>query len=275
MDYFQPHTLDEALAIAGRMPCLMLSGGTDVFPAHATKQVIAPVLDLSRVAGLRRIEDTGNEWVLGAGATWTDVVEADLPPAFDALKQAAREVGSVQIQNRATVIGNLCNASPAADGSPPLMVLNAEITLATRFTTRRLPLDQFILGNRKTARETDEIAVSLHIPKSSVNGRSVFLKLGARKYLVISIAMVAARVAIDGQGLISDCAVAVGSCAPVAKRLRRLEQSLLGKPATAPLHIGAEMLDGLVPISDVRATSGYRMEAVKELVGRALAEAAS
>jgi CO/xanthine dehydrogenase FAD-binding subunit len=274
MDYFQPTSLTEALAIASERPCLMLSGGTDVFPAHATRAIAAPVLDLSRVAGLRRVEDMGDEWVIGAGATWTVVVNATLPQAFDALKQAAREVGSIQIQNRATVMGNLCNASPAADGVPPLLALNAEVTLATRFTTRKLPLDQFILGNRRTAREADEIAVSLHIPKSSVNGRSVFLKLGARKYLVISIAMVAARVALDGNGLISDCAIAVGSCAPVAKRLRRLEQSLIGRRAR-DVVIGNEMLDSLAPIDDVRATAGYRMEAVKELVARAIAEASA
>ncbi len=273
MDYHQPTTLAEALQLAAEKPCLMLSGGTDVFPAHAAKQISAPVLDLSRVEGFRRIEETADEWLIAAGATWTDVVEAKLPPAFNALQQAARDVGSIQIQNRASIIGNLCNASPAADGAPPLMVLDAEITLATRFTTRRLALDQFILGNRRTARGSDEIAVSLHMPKSSVNGRSVFLKLGARKYLVISIAMVAARVVVDAGGRISDCAVAVGSCAPVAKRLRRLEQSLIGAQAAAPVTITNAMLDGLSPIDDVRATAAYRLSAVKELVARALAGA--
>jgi CO/xanthine dehydrogenase FAD-binding subunit len=271
MQYFQPTSLQEALVIAAERPCLMLAGGTDVFPAHATKQITAPVLDVSRVAGLRDISERQDEWVIGANVTWTDLINTALPPAFDALKQAAREVGSIQIQNRATLIGNLCNASPAADGVPPLLALNAEVTLVTRFTTRRLPLDQFILGNRKTARESDEIVTALHIPKSSVNGRSIFLKLGARKYLVISIAMVAARVATDARGLITDCAIAVGSCSPVAKRLRRLEQGLMGKRADATIPIGNEMLDGLSPIDDVRASAKYRIEAVHELVTRAIA----
>jgi CO/xanthine dehydrogenase FAD-binding subunit len=275
MTYFQPQHLHEALAIAHEQPCLILSGGTDVFPAHATKPVTAPVLDLSRVSGLRHITETETEWVIGAGTTWTDIISAKLPPAFDALKLASREVGSIQIQNRGTVIGNLCNASPAADGAPPLMILNAEITLANHFGQRRIPLDQFILGNRRTAREADEIAVSLHIPKSSANGRSTFLKLGARKYLVISIAMVAARITTNAQNTITDCAVAVGSCAPVAKRLRRLEQSLIGKPASAPVAITHEMLDGLSPIDDVRGSARYRLDAVKELIARAITEAAT
>jgi CO/xanthine dehydrogenase FAD-binding subunit len=273
MDYFQPKSLGEALSIAGQQVCLVLAGGTDIFPAHATKPIAAAVLDLSCVADLERIEEHQEEWVMGAGVTWTDVVQADLPPAFKALQQAAGEVGSLQIQNRGTVIGNLCNASPAADGVPPLLVLNAEVTLASRFTRRRLPLDQFILGNRRTARETDEIAVSLHIPKSSLIGRSAFVKLGARKYLVISIAMVAARVAVNADGLISDCALAVGSCAPVAKRLRRLEQSLIGQKMGAEMNIPPELLDGLSPIDDVRGTARYRKDAVKELVKRAIAGA--
>lgn len=275
MDFFQPTSLSEALGIAGERPCLMLAGGTDVFPAHATRQITAPVLDLSRVDGLRGIEDTPDEWVIGATSTWTDVRHANLPPAFNALKQAAREVGSIQIQNRATIIGNLCNASPAADGVPPLLVLDAEITLANRFATRRLPLDQFILGNRRTARESDEIAISLHIPKSSMNGGSHFRKLGARKYLVISIAMVAARVALNEQGHITACAIAVGACAPVAKRLRRLEHSLMGTAAGADIAIAPHMLDGLAPIDDVRATARYRLDAVAELVRRTVIGAAT
>jgi CO/xanthine dehydrogenase FAD-binding subunit len=275
MTYFQPRQLDEALAIAHQQPCLILSGGTDVFPAHATKPITAPVLDLSRVSDLRHITETESEWTIGAGTTWTDIISAKLPPAFDALKLASREVGSIQIQNRGTVIGNLCNASPAADGAPPLLILNAEITLANQFGQRRIPLDQFILGNRRTARESDEIAVSLHIPKSSANGRSTFLKLGARKYLVISIAMVAARITTNAQNTITDCAFAVGSCAPVAKRLRRLEQSLIRKPASAPVAITHEMLDGLSPIDDVRGSARYRLDAVKELIARAITEAAT
>jgi CO/xanthine dehydrogenase FAD-binding subunit len=275
MTYFQPQHLHEALAIAHEQPCLILAGGTDILPAHATKPITAPVLDLSRVSDLRHITESDTEWTIGAGTTWTDIINAKLPAAFDALKLASREVGSIQIQNRGTVIGNLCNASPAADGAPPLMILNAEITLANHFGQRRIPLDQFILGNRRTARESDEIAVSLHIPKSSVNGRSTFQKLGARKYLVISIAMVAARVATNVQNTITDCAIAVGSCAPVAKRLRRLEQSLIGKHASDPFAITSQMIDGLSPIDDVRGSARYRLDAVKELIARAITEAAT
>lgn len=274
MDYFQPQRLEEAAAILAEKDCLLLAGGTDVFPAHVTKPVTKPVLDLSRVAGLRCISETDEGIVIGAGATWTDLLNAPLPKAFDGLKQAAREVGSIQIQNRATVMGNLCNASPAADGVPPLLVLDAQVRLFSRRGERNVALEDFILGNRKTSRARDEIASAIVIPKSSIGGQSTFLKLGARRYLVISIAMLAARLALDGKGRIAECAVAVGACSPVARRMRRLEQLLRGQDPARP-RLGTEVLDGLSPIDDVRATASYRMEAVRELIIRTLRSATS
>ncbi len=128
--YVRPATLAEALdALAdGGEPRLVVCGGTDVYPAHATRPIDRAVLDISRVDGLRGIErvpDGG--WRLGATTTWTDVAEAaGLPPAFDGLRAAARQVGGRQIQNTGTVAGNVVNASPAADGTPNLLALDAD-----------------------------------------------------------------------------------------------------------------------------------------------------
>lgn len=210
--------------------------------------------------------------MIGGRATWTELLRADLPPAFDALKLAAREVGSIQIQNRGTVAGNLCNASPAADGVPPLLALDAEVELASTRGQRILPLGDFIHGNRHTARQPDELLVAVRIPRASTSGVSHFLKLGARSYLVISIAMVATRIALDGAGRIEEAAIAVGACSAVAQRLRRLETALIGR------HAGNEALDAvadwpfdeLSPIDDVRASAAYRRRAAAELVRRAL-----
>src|SRR5690606_12010591 len=145
---------------------------------------------------LRGVSETASHVVIGARTTWTDLIRHPLPAAFDALKQAAREVGSVQIQNVASVAGNLCNASPAADGAPALLVLDAEVELRSRAGSRMLPLQDFILGNRRTAIEPGEIVTAIRIPKASIAGSSSFQKLGARRYLVISIAMAAARMVI-------------------------------------------------------------------------------
>jgi CO/xanthine dehydrogenase FAD-binding subunit len=211
--------------------------------------------------------------VLGARASWTDVLRRDLPPSFDALKLAAREVGSIQIQNRGTVAGNLCNASPAADGVPPLMVLDAEVELASATGRRLLPLADFILGNRRTARQPDELMTAVHVPKVSTEGASHFLKLGARRYLVISIAMVAARLAIEPDGRIGEAAISVGACSAVAQRLRRLETALIGRKAgpDALDAVAETAFDGLSPIDDVRGTALYRRQAATEIVKRTLA----
>ena len=99
-----------------------------------------------------------------AATTWSEIAAANLPPAFDALRQAAREVGSIQIQNRGTIAGNLCNASPAADGVPPLLALDAAVELASANGTRQLPLSEFITGYRRTARQPDEILSAVIVP---------------------------------------------------------------------------------------------------------------
>jgi len=210
--------------------------------------------------------------VIGGRATWTELLRADLPPAFDALKLAAREVGSIQIQNRGTVAGNLCNASPAADGVPPLLALDAEVELASARGRRVLPLGDFILGYRKTARQPDELLVAVRIPRASISGVSHFLKLGARSYLVISIAMVAIRIALDETGRIEEAAIAVGACSAVAQRLRRLETALIGRQSgeEALAAVAGCPFDELSPIDDVRASAAYRSRAAAELVRRAL-----
>jgi CO/xanthine dehydrogenase FAD-binding subunit len=203
------------------------------------------------------------------------VIRAPLPRAFDALKAAAREVGSVQIQNRATVAGNLCNASPAADGVPPLLALDAEVELLSARGERRVLLSSFITGNRKTVREASEIVTAILVPRR-IEGPSAFLKLGARRYLVISIAMVAAIIETDAEGRLAQARVAVGSCSPVARRLSQLERELVGAGLD---EVGARVeprhLDPLSPIDDLRGTAAYRRDTARTLVARALEAAAA
>jgi len=274
--YAQPGSLAEAVTLLGDGGWTVLAGGTDVYPALGESPVSSPLLDISRIGDLRGITPSpGGGIRIGALTTWTDIVRAALPPAFTALQQAAREVGSVQIQNRATIAGNLCNASPAADGVPPLLVLDAQVELASRSGTRTLPLSDFLQGNRKTARDSSELLTFIHIPPAGLHGDSAFFKLGSRRYLVISIAMIAARLAADGDGIITDAAVAVGACSAVAQRLQALESALIGQPMEAASSlVKAQHLAVLSPIDDVRAPASYRMDAALEGVRRALAMAA-
>lgn len=271
--YFRPTTLSEAVAALASSGGEILAGGTDFYPALGERLPQTDVVDITGVREIHGISMTDEHVRIGGLTTWTEVIRAPLPRCFDALKAAAREIGSVQIQNRGTVAGNLCNASPAADGVPPLLALDAEVELVSCAAQRRMPLGEFITGNRKTLRKSDEILSAVLIPRRMEQGASVFLKLGARKYLVISISMVAAILDLDkDQSRILDARVVVGSCSAVARRLFDLERDLIGQ--TVHEDIGAlaraEHVAALSPIGDVRATAEYRRDASLTLVRRAL-----
>jgi CO/xanthine dehydrogenase FAD-binding subunit len=269
--FIRPATLADALAALATPGIRILAGGTDFFPALGDRIVKEPVLDLTGIGELGGIAIERDEIRIGGSTTWTQIVNASLPSEFDALQEAAREVGSVQIQNRATVAGNLCNASPAADGVPPLLALDAQVELASHRGTRVLPLARFITGNRRTERAPDEILTAIVVPRR-IGGPSAFLKLGARRYLVISIAMVAAIVEQDRDGRIAQARIAVGACSAVAQRLEQLERELVGHAfATgAGAIVDARHLNALAPIDDIRATGAYRMDAARTLVARAI-----
>ena len=154
---------------------------------------------------------------------------------------------------------------------PALLVLDAEVELRSVAATRHLPLQDFILGNRRTALQPGEMVTTIRVPKLGAKGTSAFVKLGARRYLVISIAMVAARLVVD-TGIVTEAAVAAGSCSVVAKRLAGVEVALRGLPAGQALADavqGAPMAE-LSPIADVRGSAEYRLDAVREIVARAV-----
>ena len=270
--YHRPTTLEEALAVSGVAGMRIAAGCTDLFPATDRPELGGPVLDITGIDALRGISRDRDHIRIGATTRWTDLIRADLPPAFDMLKQAAAEVGSVQIQNSGTVAGNICNASPAADGMPCLLALDAKVEIASRKGLRQVPLSRFVTGVRRTALAPGELVTGVLVPHISAGGESRFLKLGARKYLVISIAMIAARLESQG-GRITGAAIAVGACSAVATRLPALEAALTGRPADAGLAglVTKEIIaPALSPIDDIRADAVYRTDAAAELIRRAL-----
>jgi CO/xanthine dehydrogenase FAD-binding subunit len=275
--YLRPGTLDEALQTLARTPATILAGGTDLFPAFTGSQLKGPVLDISAITELKGIRTSPDFFHIGARATWTELLRAPLPRGFDGLRAAAREIGSIQIQNQATIAGNICNASPAADGVAALLALDAELTLASANATRIVSLADFIQGNRKTLRQPDEILTAIRIPRRWEHASSSFLKLGARRYLVISIVMVAANLQIDPDRRIRQAAVCVGSCSAKAVRLSQLEQALVGAPAGAspPQLVDPAHFSPISPIDDIRSTAEYRHEAAQTLVHRALLDCVS
>jgi CO/xanthine dehydrogenase FAD-binding subunit len=285
--YARPTVVADALraldagARRGRPP-VIVAGATDHYPARVGRVADEDVLDVSGLDAMREIRPTDGGWWIPAGVTWTELVDSTLPPAFDGLKRAARAVGGLQIQNRGTVVGNVCNASPAADGTPNLLALDAVVELASARGTRRLPIGEFVTGNRTTRREPDELVTGILVPDPLAGdgggmASSTFLKLGSRAYLVISIVMVAAVVVRDAADRIVSARIAVGACSPVARRLSGLEAALAGETLRAGIgDIVAEAhLAPLSPIDDVRGAAAYRRDAALVLVRRALEELAA
>jgi CO/xanthine dehydrogenase FAD-binding subunit len=275
--YLKPKTLDEAVSLLAAGGSQILAGGTDFYPALGDKLPQGTIVDVSALREIRGISIGADHIRIGGLTTWTEVIRTPLPHCFDALKAAAREVGSVQIQNRGTVAGNLCNASPAADGVPPLLALDAVVELVSAAGRRQMPLAEFIVGNRKTSLRPDEILSGILIPRTVENAASAFLKLGARRYLVISISMVAALIQSDDTrrddvGRVAEARVAVGSCSARARRLGDLEKELVGLPCAPGIGdaVTKAHLSPLSPIDDVRATAEYRHDASLVLVRRAL-----
>ena len=273
MRYETPTSITDALALRAAGNWKIVAGGTDVFPASVGAPLRFNVLDVSNITELRGIEKTERHWRIGALATWTQLINQALPPSFNALKQSAAEVGSVQIQNAATIVGNLVNASPAADGVPPLLIQDAKVEISSLKTQREVPLGEFILGNRRTLLQNDELVTAIVVPRENDHANSHFIKLGARKYLVISIAMVAAQIGLNDENRISSARIAVGSCSEVATRLPELEKALLGEQIdkqTLERLVACDQLSALMPITDIRASSNYRMEAAAVLIQRAI-----
>jgi CO/xanthine dehydrogenase FAD-binding subunit len=273
--YIRPGSIEDAVDHLSDGAWTIVAGCTDHYPARVDRHVDERILDISAIGHARGIITDGNQVTIGALTTWSGLKGAALPPAFDALKVAAGQIGGIQIQNAGTLGGNVCNASPAADGIPPLLIVDAELTLASAGGTRTLPLDRFILGNRHTARCPDELLTRITARTPPGRHASVFLKLGSRAYQVISIAMVAALLAVDDDGRIAEAAIAVGACSEVARRLPDLEAALSGRridddglvDTLEPAHLAP-----LSPIDDIRGTGDYRLDAAATLVRRAIVQ---
>lgn len=264
--YLAPRTLDEALQAMAHGDATVLCGGTDLAPQTESglRQYKSKLLNIRRVAGLDGIEAEGDEIRIGAVTTVSEIrrspVLARIAPV---LVEAADHFASEQIRNAASLGGNVCNASPAGDMIPPLLVLGASAELACwqdgGVQTRRVPLDRFFVGPGKTARRPEELLTAIVFERPAAGFVGRFRKSGPRPALEISTVSVAlgARIA---DGRLSEVRVAMGSVAPTPLRARHVEAALEGRPldgATIAAAVACTA-DDVKPIDDVRASAWYR-----------------
>ena len=255
MEVLSPRTLDEALRVKAERPdAVAIQGGTDVMVELNFDRARPPVLlNLNEVEELRGwSRQDGSVW-LGAGLTYREAMRSPLRDLLPALAEASRTVGGPQIRNRGTIGVNLGTASPAGDAIPPLLVCDGEVHLVSVRGERRLPLQEFLLGPKRTALAEDELILGVSVAAPA--GRQTFMKVGPRNAMVIAVVSLALRV--DG-----ELRAAFGSAGPVPT----LVHASLDEAESFPERVAA----AASPIDDVRGTAAYRRHALRVLTQRAL-----
>jgi len=273
-EYHTPTSWEQAVALLqelgeGARP---LAGGTDLMILIERGQ-ISPghLISLDRIAGWNDLRLNG-ELHLGAGTTYRQL-ERRLPreDPHAALVEAARQIGGVQIRNVATVAGNFCNASPAADAVPPLLTMDASLVLIGPAGTREVPADEFVTGPGQTILQAGELLKEIRVPPLPGGTATAFLKAGRRAAMEISVVCVAARLSL-ADGVCQAARIALGAVAPTPLRAREAEAALEGRSVTAGSVREAARLAAQAtrPISDVRASAEYRRHLSELMVRRAL-----
>ncbi len=276
MDYIRVTSEDELATALRRDGAVLLAGGTDLI-VKMRGWAIRPSLlvDISRVDSLRRVSTSSDGAVIGSAARVADLLtNSTLCGRYPLLAAVLRSLGSVQIRNRATLGGNLANASPAADSALALLAYDARVSLAGGAAERTLPLAEFLQGPRRTALQHGEYVRAIDLPAPRADWIPFFHKVGRRRALTIAIASVAGLLAFR-DGDIVDARLAAGSVAPTPLRLHSVEQLVVGRHVDDALvaAAAATATRAVAPIADVRATASYRREVAGELVARFLREA--
>ena len=273
-----PETLDAALiALAdGDGGCQALAGGTNVIvDMRARRNLPARLVGLGKLEALRGIRIADGRVTLGARTTMSEILHhPGLAEHAPSLVAQARVFGGQMVRNAATVAGNICSGSPAADVVPPLLALDAEVTLARPGGTRTVPLSEFFLGYKRDARAPGELMTEIAWDIPQTPSADLFYKLALRKGDAITVVGVA--VALDAEnGVCSRARVALGAVAPVAKRATAAEALLTGQALTPALieEAAQRAVQEVDPIDDIRASAGYRRHTVHELTRRQVTQA--
>jgi len=263
-EYLAPRTIEEAIELLSRYgeDAKVLAGGTDLL-VRMKQGVLRPkyLISINKIKELNYIEDRGDHVAIGAATKLRTIEKSSLiKELFPALYEAVRSMAGVQIRNMGTIGGNLCNASPAADTAPPLLVFEAEVVIAGPNGRRVVPITQFFTGPGKTVMARNELLVEVRIPKPVKPTGSAFIKI-ARVAMDLAKVNIAVALRMNGN-VVEDVKVALGSVAPTPMRAYKTEEFLKGKELTEDVMWEAAKIvrTEVKPITDIRSTAEYRRE---------------
>jgi carbon-monoxide dehydrogenase medium subunit len=252
----------------------LIAGGTDlILLLEQAHQTLPAVIDLSQIPELREVYADADEIVIGAGVTFGELQASPLIAAHaPSLQQAAVTVGSIQIRAVATLVGNIVNASPAADGVPPLLTLDARVVIAgPGGTERQTALEHFARGPRQVDLAFGEMVTQVRFPKYGQASRGVFLKVGLRRAMAIATVNAAVRLEMADHR-VTAARIVLGSVAPTVVRAGEAEQFLMGESLSEAViaQAGQAARRAARPINDFRASAAYRLQMVDNLVQQGL-----
>jgi CO/xanthine dehydrogenase FAD-binding subunit len=274
-DYHRPSTLTEACATLAGGGARLLAGGTDLIPQlREGRREAARIVDLKRLPECVAIDLRADGGLTIGAAVPASVVGRHplVRERYPALAAAAHMIGSHQVQNRASLGGNICNAAPSADAVPPLIVLGAEVEIVSGEGRRTVPLETIFAGPGRTTLAAGELLVTIRLPAPQADTASHYIRFTPRREMDIAAAGVAARIVCDDVGVIVDARIALASVAPTPIRAIAAEQTLSGQRLDdAEIEAAALAAMGEArPISDTRASAEYRRELVRVLTRRVL-----
>ena len=273
----RPKSLDEALKLLATLEkAKPIAGGTDLIPLMREVEVeVEHLIDLGGIGELRFIEEGDGYIRIGATTTLSDLVDSTLIASkAPALWEAASSMGSVQIRNRGTIGGNLCNASPAADLGPPLIALEAEAEIRSVDKARWIPVEEVFAGPKVNSLAGDELLTSVRFKVPPRGAGSAFEKIGRRRGVTLALVNAAAYIELEDETCRS-ARIALGAVAERPLRLREAEGRLMGEKLSEELiEEVSKLCSKLVrPIDDVRASAWYRREMSRVLSRKALLRA--
>jgi len=283
-EYCEPATLDEAVALlrTARGEAAVLAGGTDLL-VQIRERVRRPahVVNIKKILGLDAFRfDPAEGLTIGALATTRALETSDLVRRrYAGLHAAVVHFASIQVRHRATVVGNVCRASPSADTLPPLIADGATVRILGPDGVRTALLEHFCTGPGRTVLQDGELVTHVQVPAPAPRTGKVYVKHGRRIEMELATVGVAATVTLDARGALADARIALAAVAPTPLRARAAEGALRDAARGAPPDEGAfeAAADAAAsearPIADVRASAEYRREMVRVLVRRALEHA--